>query len=99
MRRKSKQKKGGGTPKSFPKVEVFWTDAASTDDWEDLESVLADKEIGAPCSTIGFLVHRSKKGVKLYSTQGMSRKNGATAQMCMCMEIPASFIVRIKRLG
>ena len=73
----------------YPLVEVYWTDAQTTHGWE----AEGESEIDTPVViSVGFLVHKNEKGVRLASTVGEDRTHNAR------IDIPEKMIVSIKEL-
>lgn len=73
----------------FPLVEVRWTDAQTGHGWEEeTESELDCPEV----ITVGFLILRNDKGVRVASTVGTDKTNNSR------IDIPNKMIISIKEL-
>ena len=69
-------------------VAVTWTDAHSSDD----DPVDTSQPIGLRCTTVGFVIRHSRKGILL----GFDRHED---EYRISMAIPAAMIVKVKCLG
>lgn len=73
----------------YPLVEVYWTDAQTSHGWEEED----ESEIDTPVViSVGFMIRRNEKGVRLASTVGTDRTHNGR------IDIPDKMIQTIKEL-
>ncbi len=74
-------------------VEVSWVDAASTRGWRDGERVRKEKTGLLECRSVGYLLSKNAREVRIVQSQGIT--NGDLAEM---QAIPTSTVKKIRRL-
>ena len=80
--------------RSFPRVEVEWTDAASTPGWNVLRDVLDDRGT-VEVHTIGYLIRRTPKLIQLAQSYHAS---GDDVRLGEPFSIPRGCVRKVTRI-
>lgn len=84
--------------KEYPVVKIEWVDAETDNSWRDADEI-AKEEVGAPVTTIGFLVRKPSKKFPMYMVASTVAYDGDYVLHNAIIKIPKHWIKKLTELN